>query len=113
MNLYVSCADAKFITVISNKAASLVDDKRNIDSFEELKIWIYSQSHFERTFGTVGGYPPIIEIVRGVSYAVTDFDELDEGGIYVAFSLPLQVESIENYILIQNSDFEKKVRVPL
>ena len=70
--------------MILNTAASLVDDKRNVDSFEELKFRIYSQSQFEQTFGTVGGYPPIKKIVDGVSYAVTDFDELDEGGIYMA-----------------------------
>ncbi len=100
MNLQVSCADAKLITVIFNKVANLLDDQRNVDSFEEIKFRIYSQSHFEQTFGTVARYPPIMKIVHGVKYGVTDFDELDEGEIYVAYSdrLTLQVDSIENYI---------------
>ena len=72
--------------MLLNKAASLLDDKRNVDSFEELKIKIYSQSQFEQTFGTVGRYPPIKKIVSGVSYGVTDFDELDEDETYVANS---------------------------
>ena len=69
--------------IILTQVADLLEDKRNVDSFEELKFRIYSQSHFEQVFGT-GRYPPIKKIVRGVSYAVTDFDELDESEIYVA-----------------------------
>ena len=93
--------------------SSPLDDLKSDDLFETFTIKIFSQSHFSQTFGGNADFPPIAKVIDGTKRVVNSFDELENDQVYVALSrvgLTLRVESVENYILRQNSDFEKVVR---
>lgn len=105
------CADAKTISVLMTGRASPLDESSD-DDVRTVIFTIYSQSHFSQTFGSTCPYPPIMKIEGGELRAVTKFEELENNETYMGNQdrMSLRVESVENYILRQNTDFEKVVR---
>ncbi len=80
------------------------------DTVTELLITVYSQAHFAQFFDG-RNYPlPLKKNADGKLTVVANFDDLENGGIYTGNSdrLMPRVSQID-YILRQNTDFEKLV----
>jgi len=100
--------NAKTITLHLSTPGSRLDSDSE-DIVEELLVTVYSQAQFAQVFNGRNLPLPRKQNADGKLLVVTNFADLADGGIYTGSSdrLMPRVSQVENYILRQNTDFEK------